>query len=220
MVMLLGAMALLPITLGSCQEVIGLPDQKPGPSQACKEYCGLATTTCVADPETEEGVIYASESSCLRFCTTLEGDDYRYREGESDTLRDPIACRTDRLENPENMDTQCYLGSPTGSASCGNMCELYCKLYRDICTETCADDPSKCTVLPPDECQTQCESLPVAGQTPRLMGGIYDQKLNYDGDTLQCRVLHLVNAITDPPGHCGHAAFNSNLHCFDVPDAE
>jgi len=33
---------------------------------------------------------------------------------------------------------------------------------------------------------------------------------------LQCRFLHLVNALKDP-SHCGHSAFDSNAHCFDSP---
>jgi hypothetical protein len=218
-VLALGAMALLPLIATSCQKVIGLPDEQPtyGASQKCKDYCALATTTCVADPTTKVGEIYASESSCLSFCTLLEGEDYQYKEGESETLLDPIACRADRLKNPENTDTACFLGSPTGSASCGDMCELYCRLYSDICEDACADDPSKCTVFPDEECLTQCAGLRVDGQTRSLPGGTYDQKNNYDGDSLQCRFLHLVNAITDPATHCGHSAFTSNLHCFDEP---
>lgn len=218
----LGATALLPVMLGSCQKVIGLPDEQPtvGATQKCKDYCALATTTCVADPETNVGAIYASESSCESFCTVLEGKDYQFKEGESETLLDPIACRADRLENPENTDTACFLGSPTGSASCGDMCELYCKLYRDVCTDACTADPSKCTVFPDDDCRAQCADLRVDGKTRSLPGGTYDQKSNYDGDTLQCRFLHLVNAISDPPGHCGHSAFTSNLHCFDDKPTE
>jgi hypothetical protein len=221
-VVVLGATALLPLTFASCQKVIGLPEKQPtfGASEKCEEYCALAATTCMGDPANQnKGGIYGSDVGCLNFCAKLEGEDYRFTEGESEMLLDPIACRVDRLKNPENMDTACFLGSPTGSASCGDMCELYCKLYSDVCKAACEDDPSKCTVFPEDVCQTQCAALRVDGQARSLPGGTYDQKDHYDGDNLQCRFLHLVNAITDPSTHCGHSAFKSNLHCFeDDPD--
>jgi hypothetical protein len=39
----------------------------------------------------------------------------------------------------------------------------------------------------------------------------------YDSDSLECRLIHITNATTDPM-HCGHAGFRSNLHCYPPQD--
>jgi len=174
LVWVLGSAALLPLIAASCQKVIGLPDEQPTysgggagapkpvkASPKCMDYCAVATTACMADPV--KGAIYGSEADCRRFCNTLEAKPEQYAFTVGEETMDPIACRRLKLDSTE--PTACAQGSPTGAAECGNMCELYCSLYRDKCTDYCADNPKKCTVPPDDGCKAQCESLRVDGKT-------------------------------------------------------
>jgi hypothetical protein len=225
-VLVLGAAALL-LSFASCQKVIGLPDEQPTyaggagapkpvkASQACNDYCAAAMAQCGEGQDAP--AVYSDENSCRKFCTKLEEDEYIVKMGTRTV--DPIECRTRWVNDNENPIASCSAGSPTGGAECGNICELYCELYRDTCTDFCEDDPSVCTVPPEDDCVRQCESLRVDGKSATLKGGTYDQVANYNDDSLQCRVLHLVNAISGGTTHCGHSGFNSNSHCVDDPTA-
>jgi hypothetical protein len=104
-----------------------------------------------------------------------------------------VACRDVQAINAGRGEPKAYcpFAGPGGGKECGPDCESYCMLYAD----TCGD------VSPPlDNCLSACATLRRSTQ--------FNAISDHDGDTLDCRLVHVSTATANPgyhDEHCPHA---------------
>ena len=210
----LGAMGTM-AALG-CQSVLGIEDRTfdplqgdasggaagttgdaAAPSPQCIDYCNLVLSNCK-----DGNTVYASTEACLGVCAKLPPG------GADDKTGNSIACRINQAllaASTGEPETHCPRAAPGGGGTCGDNCEGFCTLFLDAC---------------PGVVQTKDTCLAACSIIPQVSG--YDIDLNYSEDTLQCRLVHITNAIIDSvdPGmlsvHCDHAALLSQCPCCDA----
>lgn len=160
----------------------------------CQSYCEDAVANCREDVEVRGEIvdleIYDSERSCLNLCVYLD-------VGSSADDANTLSCRANQaivaLNNPE-PDVHCPQAGPGGNGRCGSDCEAYCQLRPRIC----GDVESAALILETEECLRQCEGL--------VDSDTFNANDLYVGDTLECRLNHLV-AASEPGAettHCPH----------------
>ncbi len=94
------------------------------------------------------------------------------------------------------------VGGPAGGAGCGSSCESYCTLLEGAC-------PDEFGFL--QSCESSCAALRDTGSL--------DLMTSDKGDTLQCRLLHLIAATVDPEKHCRAAGiYAPSVYCQDDSD--
>jgi hypothetical protein len=177
--------------LGACQSLAGIEDRTYDGAQAsdqCKEYCALADEVC-----TGTHAIYTDPQTCLGICKLLP-------PGDIEEAPNSVACRIDQL-NAAKQDSEtgtlpgyCAAAGPGGNGVCGSNCESYCQLYAATCQSTL---PNLTNQYDQKTCRAKCAGLNNLTT--------FDSKTNYDGDTLQCRLVHTSAATIDPTTHCPHA---------------
>jgi hypothetical protein len=156
--------------------------------------------------------LYTTGEECHDFCALLPHAETGV------AFTNSVACRTLQATDGENPTASCAAAAPGGGDVCGKTCETYCEIFAKLCAGYCHDNPNTCLESDPD-CVRRCGGLRVDGATRALPGGTYDKDDNYDlDDSLQCRVRHLVAAVSKPELHCGHAAFVPTAHCSDPDD--
>ncbi len=178
------------VTAGGCQSIAGIEERELGP---CGEFCDTVMANC-----TGENLVYETRAKCMGVCQLLPIGDSNEPQGT-----DTVACRfrEARLANTsvvEDIPRHCRSAGPEG-LDCGGTCESYCFLYEKACSEVqCGSH---------ETCVQKCEAL-LDKPTFSLVG-------DYEGDTLQCRLVHLSNATIQPDPHCGHAQMvGPTLHCY------
>src|SRR5882672_7390333 len=118
----------------------------------------------------------------------------------------------------ENQSASCSRAGPGGGGWCGALCDTYCAVFPLVCGAFCNKHPDNCTGMDAD-CQRRCIGLHVKGATQDLSGGPYNKDEFSSGDSLQCRIRYLVDAVSTPDPYCGYAAFNPTGKCSD-PDEQ
>jgi len=145
----------------------------------CMMYCAAMMGSCSgADAQ------YTSVESCLGACAGMPAGDPGSTSGNS------LSCRTYHAGMASiDPGVHCVHAGPSGAGACGQNCEGFCAIASAICP---AEHPSE------GECATACV-------------GIADtEPYNTDdaaGNTLACRIYHLMIAATSPGDaevHCGH----------------
>jgi hypothetical protein len=179
-----------------CQSIVGIEDRTLDPCDEtcdrCEAYCDLLDANCSG-----EFALYRSRAACIGTCKALPPGD------PSEPMDNTLACRVRQAELAlETMEPEehCSAAGPGGGGLCGSDCESYCYLYEKVCPTD---------AFPYDECMQKCPALE---DSPDFSVDQY-----YDSDSLECRLIHITNATTDPM-HCGHAGFRSNLHCYPPQD--
>jgi len=189
------------LAAASCQAIAGIEDRTfnpsgPQSSALCEEYCTRVMEACVEDKDEDiHFSVYPSKQACLAVCPHLEPGNPREPEPKGNT----VACRLHAAklaESSREYRDYCPQAGPGGAGECGSDCESYCKLFEDLCSPTVINCEAKCKVFKND--------------------GTFDAVRDHDGDTLQCRLVHVSNAALDD-SHCGHAAFLSTQYC-EVPE--
>ena len=179
--------------------------ESPGPSDACVEYCNLATTNC-----TEDNAIDFGDSTCEDTCAAMT-------EGTTgDTDGNTVACRIYHLTVAADAPgAHCPHGNPAGGSDAAGFpctdpvpgpsdaCVEYCNLATTNCTEDNAIDFGDST------CEDTC-----AAMTEGTTG-------DTDGNTVACRIYHLTVAADAPGAHCPHGnpAGGSDAAGFPCTDA-
>ncbi|MES1173369.1 MAG: hypothetical protein ABUL62_03495 [Myxococcales bacterium] len=186
--LLLGSSA---AALGGCQSLAGIEDRTfdgSQPSAQCQEYCALADEVC-----TGAHAIYTDKQACLGLCKLMP-------PGDLEEAPNSVACRINQL-NAAKQDSEtsqlpayCASAGPGGNGVCGSNCESYCQLYAAACESTL---PNLTNQYDQKTCRAKCAGLNNLST--------FDSKTNYDGDTLQCRLVHTAAATVDPTTHCPHA---------------
>ncbi|HTQ04605.1 MAG TPA: hypothetical protein VMI54_12145 [Polyangiaceae bacterium] len=192
------ALAAAPLFAASCQNIIGINDRTLGP---CGHYCDVVMANC-----TGADTVYDGREKCMGVCQHYDvGDSNEWQ------MKNTLECRLHEAElvpsaAEEDRATLCRAAGPEGLTNCGGSCESYCSLYEEICGQVeCGSH---------ENCVAKCAALRDRNE--------YNVVDDYEGDSLQCRFVHLSNASITPGGepHCGHANLSTPTdHCTDVPDA-
>jgi hypothetical protein len=181
-----------------CQQVAGIEERHYAgpssndvtPSQACVKYCDTVAQNCTGDL-----AVYKSNEICLDVCMALPAGDVE-ASGNSVTCRQFQADAAAR----EPADS-CPKAGPGGGGACGTDCEAWCGLLE----KACPDDYATLG----EQCEQRCKALSDDGG--------FDVTTYYTGDTLQCRLIHVGAALSDPTTHCAHAAFLATSLCVPGP---
>jgi len=180
-------------TVAACQAIAGIEDRTydpkgAGPTQQCRDYCTLVQQSCVGT-----NAVYATEATCLGICALLPAGDPNEPAGNT------VACRISQAglaQTTNEPESYCPAAGPAGAGACGTSCESYCLLYTGACKAQ-------------DDCVDKCKGLEDTKS--------FDAAANYNGDTLQCRLVHTSAATVNPDEHCVHAQLRANGPCLD-PD--
>lgn len=163
----------------SCQSIAGIDDYELGP---CGEFCDTVMANC-----TDKNQVYATSDNCMSVCKHLDPGDPNEPGGNENTVSCRLAAAVHAAtDEPESF---CQQAGPGGGNACGDQCEAYCVLYEQLCSSQ-----------PPQvDCVEHCRGL-------RDRGTLQSTE-DHEGDTLQCRLVHLsaVESTPDPAYHCGHA---------------
>jgi hypothetical protein len=194
------------LALAACQAVAGIEDRtfdpdfgKPPASAQCKDYCATVMDACTGDDAQ-----YTTEEICLGVCAKLDpGDD-------EDVGSNTVACRLFYANDAKREHDSCKAAGPGGDGVCGTDCEAYCQLFPTVCPTDYKYGSTK-------DCLKFCNALPTHN-------GL-DVSTDHDGDSVECRLVHLSSATTKPE-HCPHAQippskpYCINLKSTDIPSCE
>jgi hypothetical protein len=193
---LLGTTAII-VGVAGCATIVGIDDHgyDAGPvvTAACLAYCDTVMGAC----KSPHGV-YSSRSACLNVCAKLPPGDELEPSGAT------VACRKkegDNAATTSEPESHCPGAGPGGANDCGSNCEAYCSLLEQTC-------PKEFGAVP--NCRQACTTLRDTGD--------FDVDHDHDGDTIQCRLVHVSNATVDPGMHCPHAAIASTQYCVAPPE--
>jgi len=155
----------------------------PPPGPSCQAYCDLVAESCDdAHPQ------YRSRTECESFCALFPPG----KAGEKDTPT--LGCRQYFAGSPARTDavSYCPAAGPSGGNVCGDRCTAFCQIALLACAPNAPDGGS----APYDtygDCQTACADFPYletdAGDAGADEGA---------GDTLNCRLHRLRDAVLDP----------------------
>ena len=166
----------------------GAPLTGSPPSElTCSSYCEDITQACQGND-----LQFTTVASCEAICPSIPLGD------PDDTDVDSLYCRQRRLNVALNFgeeDEECQRAGLIGAGACGDVCDVFCRVFRERCTETFEEDGQ---VYDFDQCEEECRSLP--GPTDLF---------NPDPDpanTFECRSYHLHAAFGEPRPHCEHSA--------------
>ncbi len=181
--------ALLAFALGACQSIAGIEDRVldpeagaggKGDSALCKTYCATVMANC-----TGKNAVYSTEPMCLGVCKLLEPGDVLEPVGNT------VVCRENQAELAELEPAEhCKAAGPGGGGVCGSDCDAYCDLFPKACP---SDDKYKSKA----GCLKACRGLTDLDR--------YDLVKDHEGDTIECRLVHVSSATINPKDHCSHA---------------
>jgi hypothetical protein len=189
------AFALVALSLG-CEVVAGIEDHVYDPNanaagQQCQQYCDVVLRAC-----TGQNAVYSTMATCLGVCAHLAPGDPL--EPSHDNT---VACRKRQAELAESTSepsVYCPQAGPGGAGTCGTNCASYCALLQVTC-------PSNYAELP--HCEQECATLRDTGE--------FDVVGDHEGDSLQCRLVHVSSATVDPTTHCPHTQLHPTAPCVD-----
>lgn len=190
---------MLAMAAASLVVVVACVGDDPAPSSTtagdvaalCEQYCDAVTQNC-KDANSQ----YASFEECREMCAFMPAGKEGVRENS-------IQCRLAQAKAAGSKET-CAASGPFGGGVCGTRCEGFC---RGV-VGNCGTDPY------PDEgtCIETCNTFTF---DPNLPEG---PSLPIDGDTLNCRGVHLRLSLHAKIPHCSHTARISDV-CNDGGDA-
>jgi hypothetical protein len=188
-------MAFLAISIIGCQSIVGIEQREYDPpvtkpiSAQCKQYCDDVMRVCTGTDAT-----YSTRDACLATCMLLPpGDPSEPSQGNT------VECRQRQTTLAEigEHSLNCPRAGPGGDGVCGDNCESYCFLFSAACPDW----------KPLANCKEACSVLKDTK--------MFDVVVNHDGDTLQCRLVHVSNAAANPTEHCPHARIVPVTHPCD-----
>lgn len=198
--------------LAGCEVIIGIPDRTREPSAPQ----GDDSEAQRADPPSTSDADAGSMSACAEFCqraNSVCSNDYAVYYGEGDCVgacemmsESGRMCREEELAKAaisRERSVYCHALSIGGSDACGGNCNNYCKIMAQVCTDDLRDpyEIEHC----PEKCAALIDRERLQGQPAGLSR--YSVNSDHEGDTLQCRLVHLtIAAQVDAEGHCWHAA--------------
>lgn len=163
-----------------CQSIADIEERTLGP---CGEFCDTVMANC-----TGENQVYDTRQKCMALCELLPPGDTVEPERTN-----TVECRLRAAQQAgtavsEDVERLCRTAGPE-ALDCKGPCESYCTLYAGACGEDQCGSHAACVHA--------CSAL--------LDTDSYDLHEDHDGDTLQCRLVHLSNASIQPTQHCHHS---------------
>lgn len=143
----------------------------------CDDYCRLVNVAC-----TGENAVYDSTAECKKVCESFEPGR------PVDTTEDTLGCRKYHAYNSiAAPEIHCPHASLGGDGHCGeDNCPAYCKALSAICVEDFTN-----TFGSQEACETACASVEGSDKDSGFSITVPD------GNTLQCRMRHLLQATSD-----------------------
>ncbi|HEV8550686.1 MAG TPA: hypothetical protein VGQ57_16690 [Polyangiaceae bacterium] len=190
------AAALVPGLYTGCQSLANIEERELG---QCGEFCDTVMQNCKDDNQ-----VYERREKCMGWCEKLDVGDPTEPQ-KTNTL----ACRLREAQlagkaADENISDHCRSAGPEG-VNCGGACLSYCTMYERACGGV------QCSTQA--NCQAKCQGLRDNHE--------FNLVTDYEGNSLQCRLVHLTNATIQPEPHCGHAALSTPTdHCNDLPEKD
>jgi len=160
-----------------------LDDPKAEPD--CEKFCHFEMTECADHP------MYEDETQCKAVCAALDPGEI------GDTTQNTVGCRMYHTYNSMIDPAHCLHTGPGGDGHCGDRdggnCESYCGLLEKACKSDFDD-----TFGDAATCQTECL---------KLDGAEYEAgyTINATGNNLQCRLLNVSRALSNPNKYCASA---------------
>jgi hypothetical protein len=182
----------VPLLSASCQSLAGIEERELG---LCGHFCDVVMKNC-----TDDNKVYETRAKCMGWCKLLDVGDSIEPQGKP-----TVACRLREAElaataSSEDVPDHCRSAGPEG-IDCGGTCENYCTVYERSCGAVQCNSHENCVA--------KCAGL--------RDHGAYDLIRDYEGNSIQCRLVHLTSSTLDDV-HCGHANLStSTLHCDDLP---
>ncbi len=163
-----------------------------GPVDLCNEYCDILDDACKSDAEQ-----YRDRDQCMTICHLLPQGTVGGADDDSVACRLKYAQKT-RYTNGAETAGYCREAGPGGDGRCGTVCEGYCTLMAQVCTQQTA---GMYHFASNDDCLATCNALPQAtvpySDTNPLVS---------DGNHALCRLFHVASAaMADADEHCEHA---------------
>lgn len=205
-------------------------DARAGDTQSCSVMCAnVAQTTCQSDDGCcPSNCNVSNDTDCANIVcgdAVIDGKEQcdiaipQDQPGSCPTqlnqCDDLDPCTTDTLVgNPNDCSAHC-LNTPLPCGEGDACCPANCNATNDaecaalnLCDEYCDKALTYCTGIntlydTTEACLSACQ--------PMLVGKPTDAT----GNTLYCRIHHLVEATNDPDTHCFHAAQNPSEACID-----
>lgn len=153
------------------------------PPPSCAKYCDLVQKHC-----TGEHAQYASDEDCLAFCAHVPpGDPWESKKAPS------LACRQYYAGNPALTDPAAYCAAagPFGAGLCGDRCTAFC----EVTLSACGPDSGAAPFPSLADCKTACANF--SFRDAGTDGGGEGLDGPESGDTLNCRLFHLREAVVD-----------------------
>lgn len=178
----------------SCRTIIGIPDgdisvdpkvlddaggdgSGGSISPLCEDYCNTMDEYC-----TGKNQMYPSKVACLGVCARLPAGM------KEDNIGNSISCRSTFAASHE--EGECQKAGPLGGGACGDRCEVYCDLVKQVC-------PAQFESFKDQEgCLKACRALPY--HPP------YSAETEPHENSLSCRMYHLSSATFNAAHHCPH----------------
>ena len=218
---------------GAGAEGGGLPFPQDYTDITCDNYCNLITEGCPFQAslfDTE----YLSPAVCSAMCSVgwePTGDvlDPSTQPAPSDSLGCRIWHANAAIEGYPHNDphTHCPHAGPLGGLACdpggSDYCTPFCRLDVAICNGDNAQYPGGTTTDQMAACLAACGADAGYPGYPYVIDatGNVTTDLVPQGDTINCRMYHLENAIFtgDPITHCPHTSQAGGGPGFCGPDA-
>jgi hypothetical protein len=186
--------------LASCEWIAGIPERTQI-NDPCTDFCARTTRLCTA-----EFTIYKPEE-CPAVCALYSTED---RQCRLDELK--------KLEKSGEDEANLYCANASLSGGKGVCGGSGCKNYCETMSKVCADHVEPTVSLPEadgtnaEECERKCAVIPDRESLSRGTNeSTFDVKRDHEGDTLQCRFVHLSLAAQGEElakDHCTHAFVN------------
>jgi hypothetical protein len=187
--------------LGSCEWIADIPERTQL-TDPCDRYCQLSMQLCTGD-----NAIFHQATDCTNICATYNSDELKCRETE-----------LEQIEKSKAVEAPAYCANASlsgGQKKCGGSpCQNYCKAMGQVCG---ADHPEPGVTYADadgansDACVKQCSVIPDRAKGSTSSESTFDLTKDHEGDTIQCRLVHLTLASTDKSladVHCVHAYIN------------
>ena len=172
------------LALGACQAIAGIEDRQLDPTgggnAACNNYCDTVMQACTGD-----NAVYTTRELCMGVCAQLDPGDSLEPVGNT------LACRLQEAKSAAREPAaHCRFVGPGGGGQCGSDCDAYCSLFPKVC-------PQNAEYKNEAACLKAC-----AGLTDQNR---FDVVGDHEGDTIECRLVHVSSATVKPKDHCSHA---------------
>jgi hypothetical protein len=160
------------------------PDQ---PSEMCGAYCQAVTENCTGEYQQ-----YSDQAECTNLCRFMRGGEGLADPEDTNT----VACRLKFASRRNEPAFNCPSAGPAGGDRCGDRCEGFCDLREQVCAGV-----AQAGDVDAEKCRSQCPAL--LDSVPFVI----DHAMT--GDSLACRINHVINANVSPEAaatHCSHTS--------------